>query len=145
MSGLQVATALTMLGKGGTEMEDVTNMKRKVHIKLRLPLDERSPFWFLAQFAKGRDSANPTLPLAQYVLESALMHRSFLNLQPRELAAGAFYLARKMMNPSIVAWDELLHLSVAKEDARRVALQLNEMLRAPPVDVFAVQKKFEHS
>jgi hypothetical protein len=87
-----------------------------------------------------------TLTLARYVLESSLMHHSFLGVRESHLAAGALYLARKMLNSSEEAWDDtLIHYSaVDRETAREVALKFNAMLRIPRKNLLIVQNKYEH-
>lgn len=71
-----------------------------------------------------------TIHLVEYLLNLSLLNEKFLNYKSKEILAGCFVLARKMLkDPNLVINRILFDFSVVKKDIEIIAKMLLFMLR----------------
>lgn len=138
---------LVYMTEDSYRVADVFSMEIQVLKTIGFQLGHPMAYRFLRRFAKARQLTMETLTLARYILESSLLDHSFLGVRESHMAAGALYLARRMVDcGSQDAWDDtLIHYSaVDAQTAKDMALRFNQMLRKPKKSLLTVQTKYEH-
>ncbi|GMT34391.1 hypothetical protein PFISCL1PPCAC_25688, partial [Pristionchus fissidentatus] len=105
------------------EME--RNLLETVAFDLGAPLS----YSHVRRFAKACKTDMNTLTLSRYILETSLMYYEFVGASESKIAAGAFLLALRMMEPS-AEWTPVMHKysGLKAEEVEPWCWELNHML-----------------
>ncbi|GMT03320.1 hypothetical protein PENTCL1PPCAC_25494, partial [Pristionchus entomophagus] len=103
--------------------------ERKLFETVAFDLGAPLSYSHLRRYAKASKVNMQTLTLARYILETSLMCYEFVQASESAIAAGAFWLALKMMNAA-AEWTPAMHKysGLAVEEVAPWAAALNHML-----------------
>lgn len=143
---------------GAFTKEELLHYESEVIIVLDFRLVRSTPLRFLLRFGNIMGLNSRPMMLARFLLELTLLHSRFSAIRPSHLAAGAAYLAKKLMKPPVSPhhdeWPALavsessLSLSEVRIVAKEIYLLLIEQQRqngqgpAGPPALTAVKRKY---
>lgn len=125
---------------GFTEQE-ILSAERYVLSALNYDLSYPNPMNFLRRISKADNYDIQTRTLAKYLMEISLLDHRFMGYMPSEIAAGAMYLARKILERG--AWDATIahYAGYDEEQIEPIFLLMVDYL-ARPVTHEAFFKKY---
>lgn len=95
--------------------EEIRVTERRVLAAINFKLSYPNPMNFLRRISKADDYDIHSRTIAKYLMEIGIVDHRFLRCQPSLLAAGAMYLARKILDRG--RWDaNLTHYSCYREE-----------------------------
>ena len=125
---------------GFTEQE-ILSAERYVLSALNYDLSYPNPMNFLRRISKADNYDIQTRTLAKYLMEISLLDHRFMQYLPSEIAAGAMYLARKILERG--AWDATIaHYAGYNEEEIDPIFRLMVDYLARPVTHEAFFKKY---
>ena len=124
-------------------IEDFMKAERFMIDVLEFDLGWPGPMSFLRRTSKADDYDYETRTLAKYFLEITIMEPRFVAAQPSWLAAGAHYLARKLLNRGFWTEAHVFYSGYTEVQLRPLAEVLLQSCRNPTAHHKAIFEKYE--
>ena len=84
--------------------EEILEMERSILITLEFGITTPSSYRFLQRFCKVAKAKSQLFHLAQYLIELTLMEQRMLEYKPSQVAAGALFLAIRILYRDMGLW-----------------------------------------
>jgi len=134
---------LVVISAQSSTRKDIVAFERTMLSSIEWSLTSPSPLHFLRRFSKAAKNDGRMHTLAKFIIELALLDYSMLNHLPSLQAAGACYLARRMLR-SPPYWSPTLEFysGYTEADVLPVARELNALVAVPNSRHPVIRKKY---
>eukprot|EP01128_Nolandella_sp_AFSM9_P002787 TRINITY_DN1317_c0_g1_i1.p1 TRINITY_DN1317_c0_g1~~TRINITY_DN1317_c0_g1_i1.p1 ORF type:complete len:208 (+),score=53.74 TRINITY_DN1317_c0_g1_i1:2-625(+) len=136
------------ISDGTYSKDEILQMEQNILAALQFNLNGPSPLHFLRRFSKAADSDYQLHSLSKYLIELTILDIKLLKYRPSHIAAGAVYIARKMLKSSEPTWNATIehYTELSEEEVRGVAGDMNILLnKSQKSSMKAIKKKYSTS
>jgi transcription initiation factor TFIIIB Brf1 subunit/transcription initiation factor TFIIB len=132
------------ISDGAYTKDQIITMEQLILNTLHFNLTHPSPLHFLRRYSKAAGSDYNMHTLCKYLIELMLIDVKLMKYTPSQVAAGAVYLARLMLQKEPLWTVTLEHYSTyPQSQVRGVAADMNELLKkARKSSLKAIMKKY---
>jgi len=132
------------ISDGAYTKDQILTMEQLILNTLHFNLTHPSPLHFLRRYSKAAGSDYNMHTLCKYLIELMLIDVKLMKYTPSQVAAGAVYLARLMLQKEPLWTVTLEHYSTYPQShVRGVATDMNELLKkAQKSSLKAIKKKY---